>query len=200
MRRIALAGGIGAGKSTAQAHLEELGFLVIDADVIARDVVEIGRPAYAALRDAFGDGILSPDGTVDRTFLAEVVFHDASALARLNAITHPRIGEEILSRLVGADASGEAATFVALPLFRPEHRALFGIESAWSIEVDPALAEERLVGRGLSREDARARLDVQMSNDERRAIVDHVIANDTTVDDLYERLDALLASEGLSRG
>ena len=200
MTRIALAGGIGAGKSTAQSHLESLGYLVIDADAIARDVVRVGRPAYVALRDAFGDGILASDGTLDRPFLAEVVFHDPSALARLNAITHPRIGEEILARLAAADESGHAVVFVALPLFRPEHRALFGIESAWSIEVDPTLAEERLVGRGLSREDARARLDAQVSNDERRAMVDHVISNDATVGDLYARLDALLAREGLTRG
>ena len=200
MIRIALAGGIGAGKSTAQAHLEDRGYVVIDADAIAREVVEVGRPAYAALRDAFGDGILGDDGVLDRAFLADVVFHDSSALARLNAITHPRIGEEILARLAGAEASGAHVAFVALPLFRLEHRTLFGLSSAWSIEVEPAVAEERLVSRGLRREDARARLDAQSSNAERRVIVDHVIVNDATIDDLKTRLDELIASEGLSDG
>jgi dephospho-CoA kinase len=200
VRRIALAGGIGAGKSTAQAHLERRGFFVIDADATARDVVKVGRPAYVALRDAFGDGILASDGSLDRTFLAEVVFHDPSALARLNAITHPRIGEEILEQLTRAQEAGERAVFVALPLFRSEHREIFGLDSAWSIEVDPALAEERLVRRGLTLDDAKARLAAQMGNDERRALCDHVIVNDTTVLDLQARLDELIESEGLSRG
>lgn len=200
MRRIALAGGIGAGKSTAQAFLERRGLLVIDADEVARDVVAVGRPAYGALRDAFGDGILAGDATIDRAFLAEIVFHDSSALARLNAITHPRIGEEILVRLTRAQEANERVAFVALPLFRPEHRDVFGLDSAWSIEVEPAVAEERLVQRGLTREDARSRLAAQISNDERRDIVDYVIVNDGSISELEGRLDELIEREGLVRG
>jgi len=200
VRRIALAGGIGAGKSTAQAYFERRGLLVIDADEVARDVVALGRPAYVALRDAFGDGILADDATIDRAFLAEVVFHDPSALARLNAITHPRIGEEILARLARADEAGERVVFVALPLFRPEHREIFGLDSAWSLEVEPAIAEERLLKRGLTREDARSRLAAQTSNDERRDIVDRVIVNDGSISELEDQLDELIEREGLVRG
>ena len=201
MRRIALAGGIGAGKSTAQHYLEQRGFPVIDADEVARAVVAPGQPAYAALRDAFGDAILAADGSLDRAFLAEVVFHDASALARLNAITHPRVGEEILARFAAAERDGESVVFVALPLFRPEHRAAFSLDSAWAIEVAPEVALARLVeSRHLSREDAVARLAAQMSNEERRALVDHVVVNDGSLEELSARLDELLASEGLVRG
>ncbi|MDE3083041.1 MAG: dephospho-CoA kinase [Acidobacteriota bacterium] len=201
MRRIALAGGIGAGKSTAQRYLEQRGFSVIDADDVARAVVAPGQPAYTALRDAFGDAILAADGTLDRAFLAEVVFHDPSALARLNAITHPRVGEEILARLAAAERDGESVVFIALPLFRPEHRALFALDSAWSIEVAPEVALDRLVeSRHLSREDATARLGAQMSNEERRALVDHVVVNDGTPEELVARLEELLRIEGLDRG
>ena len=201
VRRIALAGGIGAGKSTAQHYLEQRGFPVIDADEVARAVVAPGKPAYTALRDAFGDAILAADGTLDRAFLAEVVFHDATALSRLNAITHPRVGEEILARLAAAERDGAPVVFVALPLFRPEHRAIFALDSAWAIEVAPDVALARLVeSRHLSREDATARLAAQMSNEERRALVDHVVVNDGSLEDLTARLDELLTLEGLVRG
>jgi dephospho-CoA kinase len=201
VRRIALAGGIGAGKSTAQRHLEQRGFPVIDADDVARAVVAPGQPAYGALRDAFGDAILASDRTLDRAFLAEVVFHDPSALARLNAITHPRVAEEILARLAAAERDGAPVVFIALPLFVPEHRAIFQLDSAWAIEVAPEVALKRLVGsRHLSREDATARLAAQMTNEERRALVEHVVVNDGSTGDLAARLDELLTAEGLVRG
>ncbi|MDE3108130.1 MAG: dephospho-CoA kinase, partial [Acidobacteriota bacterium] len=88
MQRIALAGGIGAGKSTVSSYLASRGYFVLDADDVARDVVEPGQGAYRALVDAFGAAVLTDDLTIDRAFLADVVFHDASALRRLNAITH----------------------------------------------------------------------------------------------------------------
>ena len=174
---------------------------MIDADELARAVVAPGKPAYEALRDAFGGAILAANGTLDRAFLAEVVFHDASALARLNAIIHPRVGEEILARLAAAERDGAPVVFVALPLFRSEHRALFAFDSAWAIEVEPEVALTRLVGsRHLSREDASARLASQISNDDRRALVDHVVVNDASVDDLAAHLEELLSIEGLVRG
>ena len=174
---------------------------MIDADEVSREVVAPGRPAYIALRDAFGDAILAGDETLDRAFLAEVVFHDAAALARLNAITHPRVGEEILARLAGAERESAPVVFVALPLFRPEHRTLFSLDSVWAIEVTPEVALARLVqSRHLSLEDARSRLAAQMSNEERRALADHVVVNDGTIEEFAARLDELLVTEGLVRG
>lgn len=198
MRRIAVAGGIGAGKSQVEGRLGALGFEVVDSDAVAHAVTEPGTPAFAALRDAFGDAVLDASGRLDRAFLAEVVFADPTALRRLNDITHPRIGVEILARL---EAALGAAAFVALPLFRPEHRAQLRLDSAWAVMVEPETAVRRLVeGRGMSEADARARLASQMSNDERAAIVDRVIWNEGTLDDLDRQVDEALAAEGLARG
>jgi len=196
VKRIAIAGGIGAGKSTLTQRLRAFGWPVVDADEIAREVTAPDQPAWQVLRDAFGDAVLAPDGTVDRAFLADVVFHDHSALERLNAITHPPIGVEI-ARQLGL-AAGDAV-FLALPLFRPEHRELFALDAVWAVLVEPETAVRRLcAGRGFSEEDARARLANQMSNDERRAIVDAVIENEGSVEALDARLGELLRAEGLA--
>lgn len=198
MRRIAIAGGIGAGKSVVGAHLVTRGFALVDADVIARDVTSMGSPTWTAIRYAFGSGVLTASGEVDRAFLADVVFHDETALARLNDITHPVIGAEMVRQL---DAATGDAVFVALPLFRPEHRAALSLDAAWAVMVDPATAVARLVeGREMSEEDARARLASQMTNDERAAIVDRVIWNEGTIEDLGDEVDEVLAEEGLAGG
>ncbi len=198
MKRIALVGGIGAGKSEISARLSTLGWPVVDADVIARRVTTSGQPAWGALRDAFGDAVLDADGEIDRPFLADVVFHDPSALARLNRITHGPIGAEIVREL---DELQGAAAFVVLPLFRPEHRSLLSLDAVWAVMVEPATALERLrTRRGLSEEDARARLAVQMTNERRAEIVDRVIWNEGTLDELYAQIDAALRDEGLASG
>lgn len=190
MKRVSVAGGIGAGKSAVTDRLATLGFSVIDADVVARQVVEKGEPAWIALRDAFGDAVLTPEGDIDRKFLADVVFHDASALRRLNNITHSYIAEEIATEL--ADATGRAV-FVALPLYRSEHREIFGFDETWAIQVDPTIAFQRLTTlRGFEADDAMSRLAVQMDNDARAAIVDRVIWNDGTIDELHRSLDVAL--------
>lgn len=163
---------------------------MIDADVVARKVVEKGEPAWIALRDAFGTAVLTFEGDIDRKFLADVVFHDASALRRLNNITHGYIAAEIVAEL--SDATG-LAVFVALPLYRSEHREAFGFDETWAIQVDPTVAFQRLTSlRGLEAEDALSRLAVQMDNDSRAVIVDRVIWNDGTIDDLYGSLDVAL--------
>lgn len=196
VRRVAVAGGIGAGKSAVGARLAALGYAVIDADEIARAVVAKGEPAWIALRDAFGSAVLGEDGEIDRRFLADVVFHDESALRRLNSITHGYIGEAIAAELDGAE--GRAA-FVLLPLYRPEHRAAFHLDEVWAILVSPDTALERLrTQRGYEETDARARLDAQMTNEERLALADRAIWNEGTIEDLYGQLDAALVESGLA--
>jgi dephospho-CoA kinase len=198
VKRIAIAGGIGAGKSAVSDRLVELGFTVIDTDAVARDVTGVDQPAYRALRDAFGDAVLSPDGTLDRAFVADVVFHDPSSLRRLNHITHGYIGIEVINQLSGAN--GEIV-FVAIPLFRPEHRSAFQLDEAWAVMVEPETAVQRLVAhRGFSEADARARLATQISNDERAAIVDRVLWNEGSLDDLYAQLDGVLQEVVSVRG
>lgn len=179
-------------------RLASLGWTVIDADLIAHEITEPGRPAWRALREAFGDAVLNADATLDRAFVADVVFHDASALGRLNHITHGEIGAEIVRRL---DEVTARAAFVALPLFRPEHRAIFNLDAVWAVQVEPATAVARLcASRGFSEADARARLSNQMSNEERSAIVDRVLWNEGSIEDLYHQLDVLLHENGLGRG
>ncbi len=191
MKRVAIVGGIGAGKSTVTDRLTTLGFSVVDADVIARHVVEQGQPAWQALVDAFGTAVLTPGGDIDRKFLADVVFHDASALRRLNHITHGHIGAGMRA---GLDAASGKAAFVAIPLYRNEIRDGLGLSEVWAIEVRPDTALDRLVSeRGMDAEDARARLTAQMTNDERSALADRVIDNNGTVEDLYASLDAALS-------
>jgi dephospho-CoA kinase len=198
MKRIVIAGGIGAGKSVVGDRLRSLGFTVVDADDVAHDITKPGSPTLSALVDAFGSAVLDDNGTLDRAFVAEVVFHDPSALRRLNAITHPAIGVEIAQRLDSADGD---AVFAAIPLFRPEHRLAFAIDAVWSVQVTPETALRRLIdGRGFSEADARARLANQISNDERATMVDRVLWNEGTTDELFHELDVALRDEGLSRG
>ena len=195
MKRIAIAGGIGAGKTAVTDYLMEHGYVVVDADVVARKVVEPGEPAWRALVDAFGRAICQADATLDRQFLADVVFNDAAALRRLNAVTHTAIGVEIVRELDTAQAK---AAFVALPLFRAEHRSIFSLDAAWSVQADPEIAVQRLLNyRGFTEADARARIANQITNDEREALVDHVIWNNDGLEALFEKLQSLLDEEGL---
>ncbi|HUY43847.1 MAG TPA: dephospho-CoA kinase [Acidimicrobiales bacterium] len=196
MRRIALSGGIGAGKSAVGDYLASRGYFVVDADAVARHVVEPGQRAYVALRDAFGTAVLTPERTIDRAFLAEVVFHDATALRRLNAITHGQIGLEIAAALDGADAR---AAFVALPLFRPEHRKLLGLDEVWTVLARPEVALKRLVEhRGMSVEDVTSRMRAQESNEERAASADVVIWNNATLAELFTHVEQLLDQRDLA--
>jgi dephospho-CoA kinase len=173
VKRIAIAGGIGAGKSALTSRLREFGYSVVDADDVAHDVTSRGSPAWQALRDAFGDAVLTDTGALDRAFVAQIVFNDSSSLRRLNQITHGAIGHSI-------------------------QRAL---DEAWAILVDPETAVRRLIEqRGFSEEDARARVANQMSNDERTNIVDRVIWNDGTVEDLFGHLDEVLTALGAVHG
>lgn len=198
MKRIAITGGIGAGKTAATDYLGSRGFSVVDADVIAHQVTEPGRPAWQALRDAFGDAVLNPDSTLNRAFVAQIVFHDPAALRRLNLITHGQIGLEMLRQL--DEASGDVV-FIALPLFRPEHRDLMALDEVWSVQASPEVAVERLVvHRHFSEDDAVARLANQITNEQRAAIVDHVIWNDGSVEELHEKLDEHLRRLGSGRG
>jgi dephospho-CoA kinase len=198
MKRIAIAGGIGAGKSLACDFLMKKGFSVIDADDVAHQIIEPGKPAWQAIRDAFGDSVLKADQTVDREFLAKIIFSNDSARNRLNSITHLAIGIEVLRQI---EACTTSAVFIALPLFRVEHRQIFSLDGAWAVLVSPEIAKKRLVDyRGFSENDAQARIDTQVSNEVRSAIVDKVIWNEGTPAELEQSLNEALASEGLLSG
>ena len=195
MRRIALAGGIGAGKSTVVDHLRARGFVAVDADEVYADLTRPGEPLLDVVVDAFGSAALTPQGALDRPFVAAVVFNDTTALARLNAITHRAVAEEMRRRM---DEASGAAVFAAIPLLQAQHRRSLALDEVWAVQVDPAVALGRLVDqRHMTPDEARRRIAAQMSNDDRAALADEVIWNDLDRDALTDRVDELLREHGL---
>lgn len=198
MLRIGLTGGIGSGKTTVADLLRSHGLPIIDADLIARDIVKPGQPALAELAQAFGHDILNEDGSLNRSLLATRAFVDAEHIELLNSITHPRIQAETARRFAAAEAAGEKAVVYDMPLLVDN-----GLDKAMDlvvvVDVDAETRVARLVAwRGLTEEDARRRLDAQISDEERLAAADVVIDNngnleslDRQVADLIERIRGL---------
>ena len=184
---IGLTGGIGSGKSTVGARLVERGAVLIDADVVARDVVEPGRPAYAKVVERFGDEVVAPDGTLDRSAIAAIVFKDAEALGDLNAIVHPEVGAEIAGRLA-ADAGGDRVVVLDIPLLVEGGTSdPYGLAGVLVVDTPVDLALERLVSmRKMDRSEAETRIASQASREERIRRADFVIMNMGTLDELDE--------------
>lgn len=157
---IGLAGPIGCGKSTVAGWLAQLGATVIDADVEARAVLEPGQPALGAVLAAFGAGLRRADGTLDRAALGRLVFADAGALARLEAIVHPAVRPRILAALEAARAAGEPAVVVeAIKLVEGGLATL--CDEVWLVDCEPAVQRERILGRGGDAADAARRMTAQ---------------------------------------
>jgi len=181
-----LTGGIGSGKSTVSAALAQLGAEVIDADAIVREVQRPGTEVFDGIVFRFGDGVVRPDGTLDRQAVADIVFADPAALADLNALVHPAVGAEIARRLDGAAATG-GVVILDVPLLVESGRD--DMAGMIVVDTDPDVAVERLVSqRGFTEADARARMARQASRDERLARADFVIANDGDRDALLSRV------------
>jgi dephospho-CoA kinase len=190
--RIGLTGGIGSGKSTVAGFLADRGAGVVDADAIAREVVEPGGPAYDAVVGRFGRGILAGDGTVDRAALAAVVFSDARALSDLNGITHPVIGAVMSERLASLDHAATSVAVAVIPLLRPAHVAALGLSAVVAVDCPTEVAVRRLVGtRGMDEADARARVAAQASREERLALADYVLDNGSTREHLLAGVERL---------
>jgi dephospho-CoA kinase len=174
---VGLTGGIGSGKSTVAALLAERGAVVVDADRIARQVVEPGGPAYQPVIDRFGPEIVRPDGTLDRPAIASVVFNDAQALADLNAITHPAIRDSIGQR-IAEHAGTDRVVVLDVPLLAETTTASWGLAGVIVVDVPVEIAVERLVEqRGLTEQDARARINAQVTREARKKLADVVIDN-----------------------
>lgn len=189
MKLIGLGGGIGAGKSTVSAALAKRGAVIVDADLIARQVVEPGMPALDALVARFGLSILRPDGSLDRAGLAAIAFRDAEGVAALNAVTHPAIGAEINRQIRAHTGTDRVVVLDAALLF---DRSREGLVGSIVVDVDPEVAVERLVRyRNFDADDARRRIAAQMSREDRVALADRVIDNSTTVEELQGQVDAV---------
>lgn len=188
--RIALTGGIGSGKSTVARLLQARGAVVIDADAIAREIVEPGQPALEEIREAFGDEVIDADGRLRRSRLAEIAFADPNALARLNAITHPRIAARSADLLAAAPV--EAVVVYDMPLLVEQGpAALAGWDAVVVVDASDDVRLSRLMARGVDRADAVRRMAAQASREERAAVADHVIENSADPQALEAAVDAL---------
>jgi dephospho-CoA kinase len=159
--RIGLTGPIGCGKSTVAGWLgEHAGVVVIDADRVARDVLGPGTPEVEAVYRRFGEGLRRPDGGLDRSALARIVFSDPAALRDLEAIVHPAVRPRILAALAETDRAATRA--VVIEAIKLVEGGLAGIcDEVWLVTCDPAIQRERLVGRGADPADAAARIQAQ---------------------------------------
>ena len=190
MLRIGLTGGIGSGKSTVSALLAARGAVVIDADRIAREVVEPGTPGLAAVVEAFGTAVLRADGSLDRPALAAVVFADPEARKRLDGIVHPLVRARA-AELAGA-AREDAVVVHDVPLL-VETGQTGSYDVVLVVEADPDARVQRLVQRGLTEEDARARIAAQATDEQRRAVADVVLDNDGTPAELAAQVERFWA-------
>jgi len=190
MLRVGLTGGIGSGKSTVSARLAELGAVILDADKAARVVVEPGTPGLAAVVDAFGPGVVAPDGSLDRAGLASIVFADEAALAKLNAITHPLIHARIESEEQAAIAAGgDDVVLVHDVALLAEWGRAKEFDLVIVVDVPTETQLSRLTAeRGMSEDQARARIAAQAARDQRLAVADIVIDNSGTRADLDRRV------------
>ena len=190
---VALTGGIGSGKSSVSDRLVARGAELIDADQIVHEVERPGGAAYQPLIDRFGQAIRAADGTIDRPALAGIVFKDPAALADLNAITHPLVGER-MRELRETLGKTEHVVVFAIPLLRPVHRERLGFGAVVVVDCPIELAVERLVaGRGMDREDAMARIGAQISREERLEGADYVVDNSSSLKDLDAQVTRLWA-------
>jgi dephospho-CoA kinase len=184
---VGLTGGIGSGKSTVAAGLARRGAAV--ADAISREIMEPGGAAYGPVVERFGPSILGAEGRVDRAAVAAVVFHDPDALADLNAITHPIIGQVMFERMVAASGKSEVVV-LDIPLLTIATKERFTFAAVVVVDAPEDLAVQRLVGqRNFSVEDARARIAAQISREERRSLADLVVDNSGSREHLETEVD-----------
>jgi dephospho-CoA kinase len=187
--RVGLTGGVASGKSTVSAILAELGAVVIDADLVAREVVARGTPGLDAVVAEFGPSLLTAEGELDRPAMGRLVFGDEGARQRLEAIVHPLVIERMaaLEQAAGADdvvvhdipllaEGGRADTFDAVVV----------VDAPRELQLERMLSE-----RGWTREDAEARIAAQATREQRRAVATHVIDNSGSLEQLRSRVEAV---------
>jgi dephospho-CoA kinase len=186
---IGLTGGIASGKSAVAEELRRRGAVIIDSDVLAREVVAPGTPGLAAVVERFGAGVLHPDGTLDRAALGRIVFADPVARADLEAIVHPAVRARAAE--LAAAAPPDALVVQVIPLLVETGQA-GAFDAVVVVDADPETQVARLLARdGLDRDAALARLAAQASRAERLAAADHVVANDGSRADLIRAVDEL---------
>ncbi|GIM62634.1 dephospho-CoA kinase [Planomonospora venezuelensis] len=187
--RVGLTGGIASGKSTVSAILAELGAVVIDADLIAREVVARGTPGLVAVVEEFGPEVLTPDGDLDRAAMGALVFADPEARRRLEAIIHPLVHRR--SAELESDAPEHAVVVHDIPLLAEVGRA-GSFDAVVVVDAPAELQVQRMVeDRGWTREEAESRIAAQATREQRRAIATHVVDNTGSLDDLRRQVEAI---------
>jgi dephospho-CoA kinase len=194
MYTVGLTGGIGSGKSAASRLLQERGAVVVDADLIAREVVAVGTPGLQAVVDAFGPEVLLEDGSLDRAGLGRRVFPDPQSLATLNALLHPLIADRTRQRFrAAADAGAEVVLHdIALLV---ENGLVGDYDAIVVVAAEPATQVDRLVRlRGMTEDEARARVAAQAPLDAKLAVATHVLHNDGPLEELEPQVDRVWSS------
>jgi dephospho-CoA kinase len=187
---VGLTGGIGAGKSTVAELLAARGAVVVDADQVARAVVEPGQPALAKLVERFGDGILDAGGRLDRGALAKVAFADDGSRRDLEGITHPAINEEFTRRV--AEAPGDGIVVLDVPLLAESEQARKRpYQTVIVVEAPREARLARLEARGVDRADAEARMSAQAGDEERRKLATYIVDNGGDRPALERRVDEI---------
>jgi dephospho-CoA kinase len=193
MRILGLTGGIGSGKSAVAGMIAEAGVPVVDADLIAREVVEPGTGAHAEIVSHFGDSILSPDGRIDRRKLGDIVFSDPVRRAELESITIPGIRAGIEAALGRLAAGGHPAAVVEAALLHENGRAS-SFEATICVYCDRETQRKRIVARdGISEGDAEKKIDAQMPSDEKARLSDYVIDNSGDIEGTKRQVASLLS-------
>jgi dephospho-CoA kinase len=188
MVMVGLTGGIGAGKSTVAALLSARGAIVIDADAIAREVVEPGMPALEKLVERFGPEILQPDGSLDRPKLGGIAFLNDETRKELEAITHPAIGELFLQRV--AEAPPGSVVVHDVPLLVESKRG-FDYAAVIVVEAPLDVRLDRLEARGVPRADARRRIELQASDEDRRKVATWIVDNSGDLRSLEDQIASI---------
>jgi dephospho-CoA kinase len=192
---IGLTGGVASGKSLVAAEFERLGARVIDADIIAREVLSPGEEPFDMVVDAFGEEILTPDGTVDRAVLAEIVFNDCAKLTTLNRITHPEIIKRIMDRIKEIRAEDPESLIVLDAPLLIEVGLHEKVDRVVVVYVDEETLVERIVERDkLDPKEAVKRLACQMPLKEKIEYADHVIYNKATIEETLKQVDDIFAN------
>ncbi len=191
---IGLTGGIATGKSTVSAILKCKGFKVIDADIIAREVVEIGKSAYNDIVSAFGRQILNEDLTINRSKLGDIIFHDSESRNKLNSIVHPRVTKEIL-RQINKYSKNNNVIFLDIPLLIEQKEKLKDllIDEIWLVYTSQEIQIKRLIKRdNIDFDKASVKIRTQIPIDEKRKYADVIIDNTNDISALKKTLDIII--------
>ncbi|MGE7120104.1 dephospho-CoA kinase [Peribacillus sp. NPDC046944] len=189
---IGITGGIASGKSSVSQYLRELGFVIVDADVASRAVVEPGEEAYLQVVKAFGEDLLLSDGTIDRAKLGSIIFHDQEKRLLLNRIVHPAVRNRMRQETEKALAAGAETVFMDIPLLF-ESKLTFMVERTLLVYVDESVQLERLMNRNaLTETDALARIHSQMPLKDKKELADAIVDNNGDIEETKKQVVEIL--------